>query len=222
MPLDPTIAAFDKHAQTYQQKHMDQARYAGGLNRCCELVGDDHGRLLDLGCGPGNVSRFILDLKPHLQAEAIDLSPSMVALASINLPEAKCRVEDVRELKAKNGPFHMILVGFCIPYLNRNEVGELIAAGYQQLTSDGILYLSFMEGDYDRSGFQLSSDGQDKAYIHYYPAEEITAALEASGFVIDTLLRTDFEKADGKKDVDVQIVAVKMPATNHDKNGGLC
>ena len=37
----------------------------------------------------------------------------------------------------------------------------------------GLLYLSFMEGDYSRSGYQLSSDGRDKAYIHYYPAEEI-------------------------------------------------
>lgn len=222
MRLDPTIAVFDKHAQAYQQKYMDQARYAGGLNRCCELLGDEFGSLLDLGCGPGNVSRYILDQKPRLQAEAIDLSPAMVSLASINLPEAQCRVEDVRTLKNRKGSYDLILVGFCIPYLNRYEVAELIAAACQHLNSNGVLYLSFMEGDYDRSGFQLSSDGQDKAYIHYYPADEITTHLEANGFIIDTLLRTDFEKADGKKDVDVQIVAIKNPGSNHDTNDGLC
>ena len=222
MVLDPTIAAFDKHAQAYEQKYMDQARYAGGLNRCCELVRDEHGSLLDLGCGPGNVSRYILDQRPMLQAEAIDLSPSMVALAGINLPKAQCSVEDVRLLKNRKGSYHLILVGFCIPYLNRTEVKELVEAASQQLISDGVLYLSFMEGEYDRSGFQLSSDGQDKAYIHYYPAEEITTALVANGFVIDTLLRTDFEKADGSKDVDVQIVAIKNSGTNHNSNDSLC
>ncbi|MBK8111541.1 MAG: hypothetical protein IPK46_15045 [Saprospiraceae bacterium] len=98
----------------------------------------------------------------------------------------------------------------------------MVEAASQQLISDGVLYLSFMEGEYDRSGFQLSSDGQDKAYIHYYPAEEITTALVANGFVIDTLLRTDFEKADGSKDVDVQIVAIKNSGTNHNSNDSLC
>ncbi|HRD09062.1 MAG TPA: class I SAM-dependent methyltransferase, partial [Saprospiraceae bacterium] len=75
---------------------MDQSRYAEGLNRCCELLGTNQGKLLDLGCGPGNVSRYLIDKIPWLRVEAIDLSPAMVALAQNNLPTALCSVGDVR------------------------------------------------------------------------------------------------------------------------------
>lgn len=208
--LDPKIAVFDKKAELYQQKFMDQSRYAEGLNRCCELLGTNQGKLLDLGCGPGNVSRYLLDKIPWLRVEAVDLSPAMVALAQNNLPTAMCSVGDVRELDIWAGGFDIIVAGFCIPYLNREAVRELVLAAYQKLNLGGLLYLSFMEGDYSRSGYQLSSDGQDKAYIHYYPAEEIRSLFEASGFEIDSLLRTNFEKEDGSLDVDVQIIGVKQ------------
>ena len=36
------------------------------------------------------------------------------------------------------------------------------------------------------------------------------APFEASGFEIDSLLRTNFEKEDGSLDVDVQIIGVKQ------------
>ena len=66
-----------------------------------------------------------------------------------------------------------------------------------------------MEGDYSRSGYQLSSDGQDKAYIHYYTTETIRSLFDTAGFEIDTLLHSNFEKEDGSLDVDVQIIGVK-------------
>lgn len=208
--LDPRIAVFDKKAELYQQKYMDQSRYAEGLNRCCELLGTNHGKLLDLGCGPGNVSRFILDQRPELHIEAVDLSPAMVALAKNNLPTAECRVGDVRELDKLAGNYDIIVAGFCIPYLNREEVTKLIQAAGQKLNEGGLLYLSFMEGDYSLSGYQLSSDGQDKAFIHYYTAVEIRSIIDTTGFEVDTFLRSNFEKQDGKVDVDVQLIAVKQ------------
>ena len=85
-----------KRLELYQQKFMDQSRYAEGLNRCCELLGTNQGKLLDLGCGPGNVSRYLLDKIPWLRVEAVDLSPAMVALAQNNLPTALCSVGDVK------------------------------------------------------------------------------------------------------------------------------
>lgn len=220
--MDPTIAVFEKYAEVYQQKYMDQGRYALGLNRCCDLIVDDRGSLLDLACGPGNVSRYLLDQKPNLQVEAIDLSPAMVALAQKNVPQAVCSVGDVREFKNRKGKYDLIVAGFCIPYLSIDEVKELVESVAKNINEKGVLYLSFMEGDYEMSGYQMTSDGKDKAYIHYYPATVLATMLQSSGFEIDTLLRTDFVKDDGRKDVDVQIVAIKKQDDHHKVNDSLC
>lgn len=208
MSLDPTIAVFDKNALLYQQKYMDQSRYANGLDLCIRLV-PQQGSLLDLGCGPGNVSLYLSEKLPDWTFSAVDLSPAMIELAKCNLPMADCRVDDVRNLRHFAGPYQLIVVGFCIPYLCREEVDALIKSAYDQLTEGGILYLSFMEGEYHRSGYQVSSNGEDKAMTYYYMTDEMVSMVKVAGFDIDSVFHSDFVKANGSVDIDVQIIAKK-------------
>ena len=214
MSLDPTIAVFDKNARLYQQKYMDQSRYANGLDRCIQLA-PQRGSLLDLGCGPGNVSLYLSEKLSDWTFSAVDLSPAMVELAKINLPMADCRVDDVRNLHHFEGPYELIVVGFCIPYLSREEVEAMIKKTYDRLTEGGVLYLSFMEGDYSRSGYQVSSNGEDRAMTYYYMAGEVEVMLKAVGFAVDTVLHSDFVKANDSIDIDVQLIAVKNEMTNY-------
>jgi len=55
-----------------------------------ELVGDARaGRVADVGCGPGYVTRHLHDL--GVDAFGIDLSPEMVALARRDYPDLRSR-----------------------------------------------------------------------------------------------------------------------------------
>jgi predicted TPR repeat methyltransferase len=89
-----------------------------------------------------------------------------------------------------------VMCGFCFPYLSSKDVEQFIRDVSRLLKAEGILYLSTMEGEYDKSGFQTSSSG-DQVCVHYHLAEFIARLLKANGFeVIDTERKAfDFDEA---------------------------
>ncbi|MEP7264727.1 MAG: class I SAM-dependent methyltransferase, partial [Bacteroidota bacterium] len=71
--------------------------------------------------------------------------------------------------------------GFCLPYLSPSDVSKLISDCYNLLTEDGVLYLSFVEGDPDKSGFMAASTG-DRTYFYYHDLENIKKQLSDYNF----------------------------------------
>ena len=83
------------------------------------------------------------------------------------------------------------MCGFCTPYLSKEDVAKLIIDIRALLKTDGILYLSTMEDDYEKSGFQTSSDG-DQVYIHYHQLEFLKLHLDENRFRIIDIKRKAF------------------------------
>jgi len=72
-------------------------------------------KLLDIGCGPGNITRYLLNQKPDLKVLGIDIAPNMIKLARENNPEANFQERDGREIDKLEGSFDGIIAGFCLP-----------------------------------------------------------------------------------------------------------
>ncbi|HSI41137.1 MAG TPA: trans-aconitate 2-methyltransferase [Xanthobacteraceae bacterium] len=53
------------------------------------------GRVVDIGCGPGNSTELLAERWPQAQVTGIDSSPAMVAQASARLPSAQFAVADI-------------------------------------------------------------------------------------------------------------------------------
>ena len=78
------------------------------------------------------------------------------------------------------------------------------------LRPKGVLYLSTMEDDPEKSGFKPSSSGKgEAAYIQFYRAEFLADALYASGFTWLDLSRKVYTGRNGEIVSDVLIVAKK-------------
>ena len=45
---------------------MDLTMYDDSYREFCELLPQDRDRVLDVACGPGNVSRYLMALRPDL------------------------------------------------------------------------------------------------------------------------------------------------------------
>lgn len=208
-PADPTAAAFDLLAEAYQAKFMDLTLYDASYDRLGALL-PPRARVLELGCGPGNVTRALLRRRPDLQILATDPAPNMLRLAAANNPTAACRLLDARAINELPEQFEAVVAGFCLPYLSAEEGARLAQDSYARLTSGGVLYLSFIEGDYARSGYQWSSDGRARSYVYYYPAEEVQGWLEAAGFGPAEVLRVAYPKADGAADTHCILLAQKQ------------
>jgi predicted TPR repeat methyltransferase len=205
------VEIFDKRANQYQDKFMDVLLYHDTLQLFCTNIKKENADILELACGPGNVTKYLLTLRPNFRILATDLAPNMLRLAKLNNPEAEFRSMDCREIGKLNKKFDAIMAGFALPYLTKEEAINLIRDAAELLNENGIFYLSTMEDDYGKSGFQTSSSG-DRIFIHYHQANYLTQALEENGFKIVELTRIDFPKEDGSKTTDLILIAQKHSA----------
>jgi len=75
---------FNKYASNYQDRYMNLELYADTLDTFIDILKKDDAKILDAGCGPGNISRYLLDRCPGLKILGIDISENMIALARKN------------------------------------------------------------------------------------------------------------------------------------------
>src|SRR5687767_9736318 len=115
---EETRRIYDKVAGAYQEKFMELDLYDDTYDLFCELVPQPGAALFEIGCGPGNITRYLLNKRPDLRIEAIDLAPNMIALAQQNNPSASFSVMDCRDIDRIEKQFDGIVCGFCMPYLS--------------------------------------------------------------------------------------------------------
>lgn len=198
---------FNRRAEQYQQKYMDVSLYKQGLSALVNKLPSYQPQILELGCGPGNVTRFFLDSAKSLGITATDLAPNMVALARENCPEAFFEVLDCRDLSPITGTFDAIVCGFVLPYLNKTEVRNLCRQAFHKLNAQGYLYISTMEGKDEQSGMQQSATTGDKVFIHYHQADFLIETLQSIGF---SLVEQHRVKASETSDTDL-VILLKKP-----------
>lgn len=202
------VEIFDKRANLYQDKFMDVSLYHHSFNLFCDAIPTLNAHILELACGPGNITNYLLEKRPRFQIFGTDLAPNMIALARINNPSANFQLMDCRNIDTIADKYDGIMCGFCLPYLSKEEAIKLINDAALLLHSGGILYISTMEDDYSKSGFKTGSAG-DQMYIHYHQAEYLVEALDKNNFTIIDLQRQDFPMQDGTKMTDLLIIARK-------------
>jgi ubiquinone/menaquinone biosynthesis C-methylase UbiE len=211
--MDPYAVTFDtwnKLAQAYQDKFMDLNLYNDTYDLFCSLA-KPGAKILELGCGPGNITRYLLAQRPDLAITGTDVAPAMVALAKANNPSARFAVLDCRVLHTLNGSYDGIVCGFCMPYLSRADCAKLITDVARLLHPGGLFYCSAMEGDYDRSGYETGSTGL-RSYVYYHQADDIAEQLQQQGFGNVQLIR---QQHPGRAPVEMIFIATKNKGADH-------
>ncbi|MEJ8650330.1 methyltransferase domain-containing protein [Streptomyces sp. MS1.AVA.3] len=109
-------------------------------------------RVLDLGCGTGLPTARQLADAGH-RVVGIDLSPSMVALARENAPDADFHRLDIADLRGGRlggpGSFDGIAAYFSLLMLPRAEIPYALGMLHDLLRPEGLLALSMVEADVD-------------------------------------------------------------------------
>ncbi len=191
-----TFETWDKVASLYQDSFMDIHLYDDTYNTFCQLIKMKSPKILEIGCGPGNITKYILSQRPDFEIKAIDVSPNMIKLAKKNNPTADFEVMDCREIDMLMEKFDAIMCGFCMPYLSKEDCAKFIKDCSLLLKGNGILYLSTIEGDYNKSGFETSSSGQDKAYVYYHQEKYLRKKLNENNFELIELVRKEYVKGE--------------------------
>ena len=98
-----------------------------------------------------------------------------------------------------------------LAYLSKEEAIQLICDAFSLLEPNGILYLSTMENDYDKSDWMGPSTDEDtKMFIYFHQEDYLTEALNEYGFQLIKLLRkTGNDPASGST-TDLIFIAQKQ------------
>lgn len=202
------VAVFNKYAENYQERFMDTTLYWDTFNVFCENIKPEAAEILEVACGPGNITKHILDSHPDYKITGTDLAPNMLELAKKNNPTTNFQLMDGKAILSLKKKYDGIISGFFFPYLSKEDAIQFIEDASTILNRNGVLYISTMEDDYSKSGLQKGSKG-DEIYMHYHQADYLTDTLTKNNFTIIEIQRKESFSTTGTKTVDLIIISKK-------------
>ncbi len=208
-PYEITFQTYHKIAKLYQDKFMDMSLYDESYNRICELVENKNAKILEVGCGPGNITKYLLKNRPDFEILGVDMAEGMIELAKLNNPTARFELMDARSIEKITHKFDAIVIGFCVPYLSKEDCRKLIHDCSNLLNDKGLLYFSLVEGDYLKSGWETNNKGIDSVYFYYHELEYLQMYLEKYNFENVELMYVDYTQNTKKESKHLIIISNK-------------
>ena len=203
-----TFDTWNKVASLYQEKFMDLDCYNDTYDFICDSIHKGQAKILEIGCGPGNITKYLLTKRPDFDIFGIDIAPNMIEFAKRNNPNAHFAIMDSREIGRLTTKYDGIVGGFCLPYLSETDSLKLIADSYNLLNENGLIYLSFVEGDSIRSGFKTGSSG-DRSYFYYHNLDNLKTLLIDNGFDEIKIFKVDYKRSETEIELHTIITAKK-------------
>lgn len=187
-PNDQVDHSYDLVAEDYAAKYLNEFDYKP-LDRelltrfANAVVGLGH--VCDLGCGPGQVARF---LKSHkVDVFGVDVSQGMVQQAAAANPTIKFYQGDMRHLDVPDASLAGIAAFYAIIHIPQAEVLAVLKELYRTLQPAGLLLLTFHKGTEIRHlaeffGKPVSLD------FRFFERSFMEQQLQASGFVVQDVI----------------------------------
>lgn len=204
-----TFATWNKMAKLYEDKFMNLDLYNETYDFICQSITKENAKILEIGCGPGNITKYLLSKRPDFKILGTDIAPKMIELAQQNNPTANFAVMDARQISEINDQFDGIIAGFCLPYLSPTECTTLLSISNRLLANNGFIYLSFVEGNPNDSGFMTNSNG-DRVYFQYHELTTLQTSLNANGFENIEVFKVAYKKSAIEIDVHTIVTAKKL------------
>ncbi|HEX4877648.1 MAG TPA: class I SAM-dependent methyltransferase [Chitinophagaceae bacterium] len=203
-----TFETWDKVASLYQDKFMDLDLYNETYDFICHTITKAGAKILDVGCGPGNITRYLLSARPDFDIAGIDIAPTMIALAKKNNPTAGFTIMDIRQIDKIKTTYDGIICGFCLPYLSHTDCPKLITDCYSLLNEEGLIYISFVEGNPDKSDFKTTGSG-DRTFFYYYSLDDLTGLLSKNNFDLLKTFTVGYNRTGTDSEIHKIVIAKK-------------
>jgi ubiquinone/menaquinone biosynthesis C-methylase UbiE len=185
---------YNKYAQAFDQNIATLALYHASYDALLESIPDGC-HVLDLGCGPGNVSAYLKQHRPGLKVTGVDIAEEMITIARRRIPDGKFHVGDIVRIDFQE-EFECVVCAFAIPYLSLEEISRLTRKIDAALKGSGVYYISFMEG-HQAGPARTSFSGDDELYMYYHPRQAIYHLLIQNGLWIHRQFVVDYPEMDG-------------------------
>lgn len=149
------------------------------------------GPILDVGCGPGHVSRYVQGL--GREVSGVDISSGMIACARELNPGIPFHVGDMRSLPFPSASFAGLIAFYSIIHLQAEELPAVFTEMRRLLVPGGVLALSFHIGDEVRHIEELWGVKTCLDFVFFEP-DTVAAALGAAGLdIVEKICREPYD-----------------------------
>lgn len=151
------------------------------LDRFAEAT-RSRGPVCDLGCGPGQIGRYLHDR--GVEAFGVDLSPEMVKKARCLSPDMEFKTGNMLSLDLADGSLGGIAAFYSIIHIQREDVTRALGEMKRVLKPAGRLLISFHVGEGTMHPDELSGETLSIDFTFFAP-DEMEGYLESVGFEIE-------------------------------------
>jgi SAM-dependent methyltransferase len=189
--LDMLRADYDRVASAYTDRFSnelhDKPIDRRLLRRFARQV-KGTGQVLDLGCGPGHIARYLADRGTSVCG--IDLAPKMVALAARRNPDIVFSVGNMTALDFPDGSVAGLLAFYSIVNFPLDVLDLVFAEMFRVLRPNGRLLLSFHMGDGIIHIEELLGQRVSMDFFLFQPSA-VTEKLRAAGLHVDEVVQRE-------------------------------
>jgi SAM-dependent methyltransferase len=185
------LESYDAVAAEYAARIYDELRHKpfdrAQLDRLIERT-RGLGLICDLGCGPGQVARYLHD--HGAPALGVDLSSAMVAQARTLNPDVEFQQGDMLALPVADGVWGGIAAFYSLIHIPRPRMSDALAESRRVLAPGGWLLASFHLG---RETVHLDEWWEQAVSLDFYffETEEMRGWLQEAGFDSIEVLERD-------------------------------
>ncbi|MEU8975657.1 class I SAM-dependent methyltransferase [Streptomyces monashensis] len=138
---------YDKEADAYDASRGGEARAHAAAEAVLDLIPEGPGRLLDVACGTGILTRRLAADRPALRVTGADLTVAMVRRAGARLPGAVVRA-DSRRLPFPTGTFDAVTSVWLLHLLDdAGDVRAIVAECARVLRPGGVYVTTVDKAD---------------------------------------------------------------------------
>jgi SAM-dependent methyltransferase len=180
-----SVATFSRLADLYAEKYFHLDMYDRHLEQFVKRIEPQGASVIDVACGPGNVSAYLARVRPDLKLIGIDLAEGMVKQARLRVPSAEFLVKDCRYIGKLDHVFDASAFAFGLSYLTDDDANRFFSSLNAILADSATLYLSTITGEPSSSGYETLRSG-DRVYIQYRSVGDVVSMVERAGYRVDS------------------------------------
>lgn len=158
--------------------------------------------LLDLACGPGNVSIFIKKLKPKIEITGVDLSEEMLQIAEDKIGEGNFYKSNILSICIPEKKYDLITCAFGIPYIKNSEIEGFIRELTRFSKKGTTVYISCMAGE-KLSEEPMSFAKNKTLIVQRYKKNDIIDNFKKFYFALKSYKTIEYKEPDGSSTTDM-------------------
>jgi ubiquinone/menaquinone biosynthesis C-methylase UbiE len=184
-------SSYDRVADEYARHIYDELRHKPLDRQLLDRFADrvrGTGIACDLGCGPGQVARYLSERKVEICG--VDLSPGMIERARQLNPDIEFTQGDMLSLSWPDQEWAGIAAFYAIVNLKPTDLVKAMREMHRVLQPGGWLLMSFHIGEElehvdELWGCHISLD------FYFYRPEQVIRDLRSTGFAIEEVIERD-------------------------------